>query len=156
MRASRQAMHADAKGGEALQMQLLLYINNISIYIILSNIRIQLPIFCCICNTIAPKAKDKLQKYSKIIEYFNVLNMQIAHTAFFCASSVIILPGAKIPQNALKWLIGHIRASWSKVYGIRTKCALLLYIIQYAKMHKMRYNILCNITSCNPDIICYT
>ena len=57
---------------QAGQAQLLLYLNNISIYIILSNIRIELSVFCCICNRITPKAKGKLQKYSKTIEYCNV------------------------------------------------------------------------------------
>ena len=114
---------------QAGQTQLLLHLNNISIYIILSNIRIELSVFCCICNIITPKVKGKLQKYSKTIEYCNLKNMQMLCTAFFCASSVIILPEAKSPQNALKCEIGHIRASCAKVYCIRTKCALLLYII---------------------------
>lgn len=61
-KAAKRRRHSDA----------LLYLINISIYIILSNIRIEPSVFCCICNTITPKAKDKLQKYSKIIEYCNM------------------------------------------------------------------------------------
>ena len=107
----------------------LLYLINISIYIILANIRIEPIALYCICNTITPKAKDKLQKYSKTIEYCNLKNMQMLCTAFFCASSVIILPEAKSPQNALKCEIEHIFLSRTKIHIIKTKGTLLLYII---------------------------